>query len=77
MTGVCAPCLCSGRAAADSQPVLRTPLRAIIKLGVPAASLSAFDIDTSNFSGNEGPAGSVEGVYAPDREPTNDDAEVS
>jgi allantoicase len=43
---------------------------------VPAASLSAFDIDTSNFSGNEGPAGSVEGVYAPDREPTNDDAEV-
>ena len=65
-----------GSSPADPSARACASRRAIIKLGVPSASLIAFDIDTSNFSGNEGPAGSVEGVYAPDREPTNNDAEV-
>ncbi|KAF8342006.1 Allantoicase [Cantharellus anzutake] len=36
----------------------------IIKLGVPSGYIIGFDIDTSNFNGNEAPAASVGGFFA-------------
>lgn len=46
-------------------------LRVIIKLGPPSAFLKGFDIDTAWFTGNHGPAASVEGIHSPEVEPTN------
>lgn len=39
--------------------------RCIVKLGF-AGSFEGFDIDTSFFTGNQAPAGSVEGAYCPE-----------
>ncbi|KAF9517085.1 hypothetical protein BS47DRAFT_1390130 [Hydnum rufescens UP504] len=36
----------------------------IIRLGVPSGHILGFDIDTSNFSGNEAPQASVDGFHA-------------
>jgi allantoicase len=48
----------------------------IIRLGVSSGYVLGFDIDTANFSGNEAPEASVEGLYAPEDVPTPEDSRV-
>lgn len=43
------------------QPFLPN-IRVIIRLGPPSNILTGFDIDTANFTGNEGPAADVWGL---------------
>ena len=49
--------------------------RVIIKLGAPG-TISGFDVDTANFSGNEAPAVAIYGLNSPQAVPTVDSPEV-
>jgi hypothetical protein len=56
------PLLASPSSCTDQYQHVLSDIRVIIRLGPPSNILTGFDIDTANFTGNEGPAADVWGL---------------